>query len=165
MPTVKPYERDQAVAYAQTWALSRNPKYYDFHGIGGDCTNFISQCLYAGSHVMNFTPTFGWYYISPSNRAPAWTGVNYLYNFLIKNNKKAVFAEEVDISEVKLGDVIQLAKKEIGFYHSLLITEVGDVPSVDNISISTHTIDSLNRPLNTYQYDSLRCLHILGVYV
>lgn len=165
MPLVKPYDRTQAVSYAQSWALGRNPAYYDFHSIGGDCTNFISQCLYAGSHVMNYTPTFGWYYISVNRRAPAWTSVNSLYNFLIKNHTKAVFAEEVDISEIQLGDVIQLAKHDIGFYHSLLVTIIaGETPSVDNISICTHTLDSLNRPLNTYQYDTLRCLHILGVY-
>ena len=28
---------------------SRNPAYLDFHGLGGDCTNFVSQCLYAGA--------------------------------------------------------------------------------------------------------------------
>lgn len=45
----KSYKRNLAVAYAKKWALSRNPKYYNFDPVGGDCTNFISQCLYAGS--------------------------------------------------------------------------------------------------------------------
>lgn len=164
MPIITPYNRQAAVDYARTWAMSRNPAYYDFHGIGGDCTNFISQCLYAGSGVMNYTKTFGWYYINVNQRAPAWTGVNYLYNYLIKNQTKAVFAEEVPIQELELGDIIQLARSDIGFYHSLLVTVIGTVPSIDNIAICTHTIDSLDRPLNTYQYDYLRCLHILGVY-
>ena len=35
------------VNYARKWAFSRNPAYYDFENIGGDCTNFVSQCLYA----------------------------------------------------------------------------------------------------------------------
>ena len=35
------------IAYARKWAFSRNPAYYDFDDIGGDCTNFISQCLQA----------------------------------------------------------------------------------------------------------------------
>lgn len=164
MPIIKEYNRTAAVDYAQAWALSRNPKYYDFTPVGGDCTSFISQCLYAGSGIMNYTPTFGWYYISSYKRSPSWSGVNYLYNFLIKNSKKSVFAEEVDISEIKLGDIIQLAKKEIGFYHSLIVTYTEQIPNVDNTLICTHTLDSLNRPLNTYQYDSFRCLHILGVY-
>ena len=47
------YDRRRAVEYALRWALSRNPEYYDFEDIGGDCTNFVSQCLFAGCGVMN----------------------------------------------------------------------------------------------------------------
>ncbi len=42
--------------YAHLWAYGRNPRYYDYEGIGGDCTNFASQCIYAGAGVMNDTP-------------------------------------------------------------------------------------------------------------
>ena len=44
-----PYNREVAVAYARRWALGRNIAYYDFENIGGDCTNFASQCIYAGT--------------------------------------------------------------------------------------------------------------------
>ena len=47
------YDEAAAVAYARRWALLRNPAYLDFHGLGGDCTNFVSQCLYSGAGVMN----------------------------------------------------------------------------------------------------------------
>ena len=43
----KGYNRQSAVEYARRWALGRNPAYYDFEGIGGDCTSFVSQCLYS----------------------------------------------------------------------------------------------------------------------
>ena len=43
-----PYDRRAAVAYAHQWAYGRNPDFYDYEEIGGDCTNFASQCLYAG---------------------------------------------------------------------------------------------------------------------
>lgn len=33
------YDRDKAVAYAHQWAFKRNPNYYNFDSIGGDCTN------------------------------------------------------------------------------------------------------------------------------
>ena len=78
----KPYNRERAVEYARRWALSRNPLFENFSGIGGDCTNFVSQCVYAGCCQMNYTPDFGWYYVSLNNRAPAWTGVEFFYNFL-----------------------------------------------------------------------------------
>jgi hypothetical protein len=66
------YSRARAVEYARRWALSRNPLYYDYTGIGGNCTNFVSQCVYAGCCTMNYTPDFGWYYISATDRAPAY---------------------------------------------------------------------------------------------
>ncbi|HOA54831.1 MAG TPA: amidase domain-containing protein, partial [Clostridiales bacterium] len=62
--TIKPYDRDKAVRYAHRWAYERNPAYYDFEKLGGDCTNFASQCIYAGSGIMNHTPVYGWYYIN-----------------------------------------------------------------------------------------------------
>ena len=43
------YNRRAAVAYAHRWAFRRNPVFYDYEGLGGDCTNFASQCLYAGN--------------------------------------------------------------------------------------------------------------------
>ena len=66
-----PYRREAAEAYARYWAYGRNPDFYDYEAIGGDCTNFASQCIYAGTGVMNFTPTYGWYYISADDKAPA----------------------------------------------------------------------------------------------
>ena len=80
-----PYNREAAAAYAHKWAYGFNPDFYNFDDIGGDCTNFASQCLYAGGLEMNYTPVFGWYYRSVNDRAPAWTGVNELYDFLVNN--------------------------------------------------------------------------------
>ena len=68
-----PYDRRAAVAYAHQWAYGRNPDFYDYEEIGGDCTNFASQCLYAGTGVMNFDPVYGWFYRDPNDKAPAWT--------------------------------------------------------------------------------------------
>ena len=47
MIAIKPYRRMHAVEYARTWALSRNPLFSRFDTFGGDCTNFVSQCLFA----------------------------------------------------------------------------------------------------------------------
>ena len=42
-----PYDREAAVLYAHQWAYGRNPLFYDYELLGGDCTNFASQCIYA----------------------------------------------------------------------------------------------------------------------
>ena len=164
MSDIKLYDRKKAVDYATLWAYYRNPQYLDFSELGGDCTNFCSQCLYAGSGIMNYTPVYGWFYISSSNRSASWTGVDYLYNFLISNKTKGPFAVETDASKMELGDIIQLGSYSRGFYHSLVVTEIDGTPSSYTISISTHTDDYYNRPLYTYEYEKIRFLHIGGVY-
>ena len=40
------YDGGAASTYALNHALNYNPDYADFNGFGGDCTNFVSQCLY-----------------------------------------------------------------------------------------------------------------------
>lgn len=65
------YDRPAAVAYAHRWAYGRNPRYYDYERVGGDCTSFASQCLYAGAGIMNFTRDLGWYYLDGNHKAPA----------------------------------------------------------------------------------------------
>ena len=49
----RPYDRLEAVSYAHRWAYGRNPAFYDYEEIGGDCTNYASQCIYVGTGVMN----------------------------------------------------------------------------------------------------------------
>ena len=110
------YNRDRAVEYARRWALDRNPLFIDFTGGGGDCTNFVSQCILAGSCVMNFTPDFGWYFISSADRAPAWTGVEFFYDFMTgapafseRNGGVGPYGFEIQRREVLPGDAVQLA--------------------------------------------------------
>jgi len=154
------YNREKAVAYATTWALKRNPRYYDFQNLGGDCTNFNSQCIHAGGAPMNYKPTLGWYYIALNDRSPSWTSATYLYDFLISNRSIGPRAQETSILEMEPGDVIQLGDSNNQFYHSLFVVETGLIPSRDNIKICTHTYDASHRPLNTYISGSIRYLKI-----
>ena len=156
------YNRQKAVDYATEWAYRRNPAYYDFSDIGGDCTNFASQVLYAGSSVMNFTPTFGWYYLSVNNRTPSWTGVNQLYRFLINNKEAGPQGEIADISEIMPGDLVQLSFNGTDFAHTPVITDVGSY-TPDTILVAAHTNDCDCRPLNTYDYMDIRFIHIYNV--
>ena len=161
------YDRARAVEYARKWALSRNPLFVDFTGQGGNCTNFVSQCIFAGSGVMNFTPTFGWYYISPNDRAPAWSGVDEFYRFMTENpdfiqtnGGIGPYGREARMRrEVEIGDVIQLANADGRFYHTLIISEIRP----NDILVCAQSDDALDRPLSTYNYASLRVIHLLGV--
>ena len=159
--TQKNYDRLRAVLYARRWAFSRNPAYFNFSGLGGDCTNFVSQCLYAGAGVMNYTPVFGWFYRSANDRTASWTGVEYLYNFLIANEGEGPTAEEVRLCDLQIGDIIQLGRETGDFYHSCLAVGFrGGVPLV-----ASHSLDAFNKPLTSYVFEKARFLHITGVNV
>ena len=163
MPQLLPYDRAAAVAYAHAWAYRRNPEYFDYSGIGGDCTNFASQCIYAGSGVMNFTPLYGWFYRSANDRTPSWTGVQYLYDFLTRNMGDGPFASEVSLARLEPGDVVQLAiDREDRYQHTPVVVAV-ESPILSGILVAAHSNDVDYRPLSTYRIRRLRCLHIEGV--
>lgn len=163
MPVIMPYNRDAATAYARRWAYGRNPKYYDFENLGGDCTNFASQVIFAGAGVMNYTPTMGWYYKNLNDRTPSWSGVEYLYRFLVNNSGPGPFAREVKEWEIKAGDILQLSFYGGAFHHSPVVISAGNPPREDNILIAAHTYDAYDRPLSTYSYRDIRFIGIVGV--
>lgn len=153
-----PYDRESVLEYARVWAFQRNPAFINFDKMGGDCTNFASQCIYAGCRVMNYTPIFGWYYKSSSDRTPSWSGVQYLYNFLTTNKGTGPYAETTDISGLEVGDILQLGDAEGHFYHSPVVVGITN----EDVFVAAHTYDAYMRPLSSYFYSSIRFLHILG---
>ena len=42
------YTPNKAVSYAKSYCRDYNPKYNNYNYKGGDCANFVSQCLTAG---------------------------------------------------------------------------------------------------------------------
>lgn len=152
----KQYQRDKVLEYAYEWAYKRNPKYYNYDNLGGDCTNFVSQCIYAGSKVMNYTKTFGWYYINANNKSPSWTGVEYLYNYITRKNGIGPIGKLSSKENMQVGDFIQQSFLNNVFAHTLLVTKIIG----DNIYVTTHTFDNLNIHLNSYQYQNIRYVHI-----
>lgn len=161
--TVTSYNRDKAVAYAHKWAFSRNPAYYNFNKIGGDCTNFTSQCILNGDAAMNYTPVYGWYYNNTNSRSPSWAGVDYLYAFMVSNQGQGPFAQDVAMEKIQPGDFVQLKLNKTYFQHTPFVVETGTPPTLDNILISAHSLDSDNRPLGSYKFSDIRFIHVLGI--
>ena len=159
MLATKPYDRENALAYAKKYAFSQNSLFGNFAGIGGNCTNFVSQCIYAGGCVMNYTPTFGWYFISLDDRSPSWTGVNFFYNFITGNADVGPFGRVATQDELEIGDVIQLGRNEEGYYHTLLVVGFEG----EDILVAAQTDNAFGRPLSTYDYDYSRFIKILGI--
>ena len=55
-----PYDRQAALDYARQYTAARNPAWDDYAGMGGNCQNYVSQCLYAGGIPMDTTGAAVW---------------------------------------------------------------------------------------------------------
>lgn len=151
------YQRNEAVRYALRWALHRNPAYFDYESLGGDCTNFVSQVLRTGGAPMDFTETFGWYYQNANDKAPAWTAVEPLYRYLMRKKGGGVTALLTDLHHLELGDLIQFSFDGTHFQHTAVVTgSRGGVPLV-----CAHSVDARQRPMDSYEFHAVRFLHIV----
>lgn len=143
------YNPFEAVKYARKHALIYNKDYRSFSDLGGDCTNYVSQCIHHGG--INLTNLWKPY----SN---AWVRVIELYNFLInKSYGKVILNKEL----YKIGSIIQFLSNKKGFYsHSGIITEV--LANGDYL-YCCHSYDKLDFPLSEIYplfYDKFRVIEI-----
>lgn len=85
------FDAVKAAIYANTWVTKEdlgggedtsyyNPAYRNFASSGGDCANYVSQCLYAGGMDMVTSGSYPWYYKSASSFTYAWTHCLYQTN-------------------------------------------------------------------------------------
>lgn len=155
---MKIYNREEVYQYAKKWAYARNPKYYNYELIGGDCTNFVSQCIFAGCHQMNYDKKHGWYYLNGNQKSPSWTGVEFLYQFLVSNQGDGPFGIKTTIDKLEIGDVIQLKLEGNQFSHSLIVVQNGK--NSQNTLVAAHSFDTFGKRLLDYEYLDTRCIHI-----
>lgn len=123
------YIAKMATQYAIAHVNSPNPRYADFTYSGGDCTNFVSQAIYAGGVkqvVGSNYGTDGWFYNTSSNRSSTWTGAHEFGNYW--RSRLTVFSGRYKSDIIKYagaGDVIQYKEFGTGLrYHSVMVTSV-----------------------------------------
>lgn len=138
---------DEACTYAETYALNLNPNYKSFEGIGGDCTNFMSQILYAGG--LNKTPTWKPY-------TNAWIRVEEIYSYLISHKLGTKLPDDTYLDR---GSLIQFYTPAIGkFFHNGFITYKLEN---NDCLYCCHSYNKLNYPLSEIypnRYPTLRAL-------
>ena len=156
----KEYNRLATIEYAKKWALARNSQYYNFDNVGGDCTSFASQCIYAGCKVMNYTKDYGWYYNNGNSKSPSWSGVEYLYQFLINNKGIGPQAIQTTQNKIEIGDIAQLSFDGKKFEHTLVIVKIENKITLRGIKIASHTFDSFEKSISEYTFQEIRWLHI-----
>ncbi|KIL37408.1 hypothetical protein SD71_01745 [Cohnella kolymensis] len=122
-----PYRRESAVAYAERWWNEGNPNYETFDV---NCTNYVSQCLFAGGAAMNYTGRreSGWWYKGRSKDQElwsySWAVANALQHYLAAPRAAGFRAEAVDSPEqLHLGDLICYDFDGNGrFQHNTIVT-------------------------------------------
>jgi len=136
-PTVKmfAYDRQNAVSYANQWAgeteVMRNSVYYDYSTEGGDCTNYVSQCLRAGG--IRFGSNQGYM----DNKGCLIRAAE-LPNALI--NYHGAISSTIDV-----GDPISLSVPVKSYFHSIIVTNIGG-----QVYFNAHTNDHNNEPFSYF---------------
>ena len=111
---------------------------------------------------MNYSKQNGWYYIDGNRKSPSWTGVEFLYNFLITNKSVGPFGKISNINEIQNGDIAQLSFDGNTYSHSLIILDINQ-RNLNQIYIASHTYDSYYKPIAEYNYSKIRFVHIANV--
>lgn len=174
------YNRSAAKTYALKYVLSPNSKYANFEKDRGNCTNFTSQCLYAGGIKKDKTGNYKWYYESVNDRAPAWTSANHFRNYY-KNNVgsssiKGLNAKSCKFEATRLGDLAQKVVSGKAKHTMFISGYLADNWASDNpwkykydVTICQNSTSKSGRlknvPLSSrYSLSSLEYIHINGCY-
>lgn len=131
------YNRTAAVNYALTWCDTFNLQYGDYSGRGGDCANFVSQCLKAGGLNLYDPCKHAW---DPElwGKGGTYPHIKDLVNFL-----ECIAEEDYDPSCVRPGDVALYLDPQTGEpFHSLIVTDVNPV------RVASHTYPRCGVPLD-----------------
>ena len=138
------YKREEAAAYAERWWNEPNPAYELF---AVNCTNYVSQCLFAGRLPMNYTGRreSGWWYKGSSNGREwwsfSWAVADSLQRYLSRPRGGGLRAEEMESpNQLQLGDVICYDWEGNGrFGHNTIVTAFapGGAPLVNANTVSS----------------------------
>lgn len=157
----KRYNREKAVAYADKYCgdaygstnnFKYNRKFHDFNGIGGDCTNFVSQVLSEGGGLKYD----GSWHCHKGEGSRAFVNADGLKDYILYSGKgrlirRGKFLDLIKktekfpngaISKLELGDLVCYAKKS-NIDHFAVVT---GFDSHGYPLINSHTTDRYHVP-------------------
>lgn len=158
------YAREEAAAYAREWAGDRNPQWQAYDGAGGNCMNYVSQCLYASGIPMDQSGDAQWYWYSDSSRAPAWTGVDSFRDYVMNNTGYGLSAVTgAAYGTGEQGDVILMSTAG-NYHHAVIITQVVRDENGETIDylICSNTGNYRDFPVSAYVYAEQELVRIAG---
>ncbi|MBB5173345.1 amidase domain-containing protein [Texcoconibacillus texcoconensis] len=135
------YNRLEAVKYAERWWNDYNPQYQRFED---NCTNFISQCLYAGGAPMTGYPdrAKGWWY--KGNQWSFSWAVTHSFRWYLSGSESGLQAHEVESpKQLQRGDVILYDFDGNGRWQHATIVVAFDQQGMP--LVNAHTVNSRMR--------------------
>ncbi|WP_051585953.1 serine hydrolase [Caldanaerobius polysaccharolyticus] len=150
------YDREKAVKYADMYNGGAyrteknhryNQKYPDYTALGGDCTNFVSQCLGDPEEGGGLPQDYTWFFNGKAG-SKAWVQADSLASYLLYSGKGSLIAkgnyEEVEkhLSSLSIGDLIAYEEKN-DIVHFAIVTGLNSksIPVVNS-----HTSDRYHVP-------------------
>ena len=166
------YDRSAAVAYAHQWADDRNDQWEDYGIYGGNCQNYVSQCLYAGGIPMDTEGPYlwKWYGEIPDNasraygRSSSWSSVEAFREYAAGNSGYGLAAwVGTSYCSGEIGDVIQLGRSD-DWRHTVIIVDVITDESGQTVDylVNSNTSDLINFPAGAYTYMQQSLIKIYG---
>ena len=166
------YDREAALAYADQYAMTRNPDWVDYTGSGGNCQNYVSQCLLAGGIPMDTQGSAVWkWYDSAFSNAPtasgrsgSWASVT---QFLTYASSNTGFGLAAAVDEPYFtgqpGDLLEMGT-ESGWRHTVIIRDLvtDDAGETVDYLINSNTNDMKNFPASLYGYPVVILTRIAG---
>jgi hypothetical protein len=118
------YNRINAANYAYRYWSSPNSAYCDFSSGGGDCTNFVSQCLSAGGWNGNTRWYWNGYcnYLNGVGYSLSWSVANSFYNFVLSSSR--IYPACYSPNSLSVGDILQQrfsGSSTVG--HTMIVTK------------------------------------------
>lgn len=152
------YDREAAVDYAKEWALRSNPK-YNITRIKkeGESASFVSQCLYHGSGVMNKSKDNSWFYENENSYSKSWYHNDSLILFLLRNKDEGPHGKMIKPEHLFPGDVVHMVGRNNKIFTSAIVATIEN----NTIYVCAHNFNSFMRPLFSYSYKELICMHVI----
>lgn len=183
------YDRESACNWAHRYWKNYSAEFVNLgkhEWDGGDCTNFVSQCIKAGRADNDTKGNYKWYYYKKGTSAAkadsySWTwatarGINSVLLGNFKNKEFGPKGEEKVISGdsaytsdigqfITFGDIINYEFNHgLGIKHSAIIVGIVHNSALDRYEpvIATHSFDSWNLPWTKNAYKT-HFVHITDV--
>lgn len=160
----QPYDRAAAYDYLMAYCDERNPAWYAYDDVGGNCMNFGSQVLLAGGIPEDEKGDEEWYWDGQNDLDLSWINVGRFYDYCRKNDGFGLVADtEAGYYTGEVGDVLI-----VGFNgdhrHTTIISDIVKDKAGNTVDylISCNTTNYRDFPASAYYYTFHRLVKIYG---